>query len=121
MKQFILVTLLSFPLWMTNCHSDSEEAVHQASPIKVKVMQVRSVGNYQTQTYSGTVEESSETALSFSVAGTIQQLKVQTGAHIQAGQLMATVNPATYQSSYKTSKSNPYHAERAYLIMKQRC
>lgn len=55
MKQFILVTLLSFPLWMTNCHSDSEEAVHQASPIKVKVMQVRSVGNYQTQTYSGTV------------------------------------------------------------------
>lgn len=105
MKQFILVTLLSFPLWMTNCHSDSEEAVHQASPIKVKVMQVRSVGNYQTQTYSGTVEESSETALSFSVAGTIQQLKAQTGDHIQAGQLIATVNPATYKSSYKAAQA----------------
>lgn len=119
MKQFILVTLLSFPLWMTNCHSDSEEAVHQASPIKVKVMQVRSVGNYQTQTYSGTVEESSETALSFSVAGTIQQLKTQTGDHIQAGQLIATVNPATYKSSYKAAQAALEQAEDAYQRMKE--
>ena len=87
--------------------------------MKVKVMQVRSVGNYQTQTYSGTVEESSETALSFSVAGTIQQLKAQTGDHIQAGQLIATVNPATYKSSYKAAQATLEQAEDAYQRMKE--
>lgn len=119
MKQFILVTLLSFPLWMTNCQSNSEENVHQTSPVKVKIMQVHSTGNYHTQTYSGTVEESSETALSFAVAGTIQQINVNTGNQVRAGQLIATINSSSYKSSYKAAQASLEQAEDAYQRMKE--
>lgn len=119
MKQLILVTLLSFPLWMTNCQSDSQETVHQASPVKVKVMQIRSAGNSHAQTYSGTVEESNEMSLSFAVAGTIQQINVQTGDHVRAGQLIATIHAASYNSSYKAAQASLEQAQDAYKRMKE--
>lgn len=71
------------------------------------------------QEYSGTIEESSGSTLSFPVAGTVQQIQVEAGQRVTKGELIAVLDEATLRNAYEASFALLTQAEDAYQRMKQ--
>ena len=69
--------------------------------------------------YSGTVEEENGVALSFSMGGTIKQLRVKVGDHVRRGQLIASVDPTSIKNSFDVAHATRLQAEDAFKRMKQ--
>ncbi len=114
---YITVSLLLFTL--LSCQDNNNKQNFSADPVKVKVMQVSSGTTNESRYYSGTVEESNATALSFSVMGTIKKIYVDLGKPVTKGQLIAEIDPTSIQSSYAAAQSTLKQAEDAYQRMKQ--
>ncbi len=119
MKTRILTTALFSAIIMTGCQSKENQNITTAQPIKVNTMTVNAGTSTNTGRYSGTVEEENGTLLSFSIAGTIQTLNIRLGQHVQAGQLLATLEETSMQSSYNAAKATLEQAEDAYRRMKE--
>ena len=68
--------------------------------------------------YSGTVEEENGVALSFSMGGTIKQLRVKVGDHVRRGQLIASVDPTSIKNSFDVAHATRLQAEDAFKRMK---
>ena len=66
---------------------------------------------------SGTAEEENGTALSFPVSGTVRTLKVHLGQRVVFGQLIATLDPTSMQSSYNAAKAAFKRTEDTYNRM----
>lgn len=96
-----------------------EKAQEQVSAIKVKELVVGNCIAQGEYNYSGTVEEENGTSLSFSMGGTIVQLKVKVGERVHRGQLIATVDPSTVRNSYDMALATRKQVEDAYQRMKQ--
>ncbi len=120
-KAYYLTTaMLSALVLLTGCQSGESQADEsQKTKLKVKVMQVTAEEQAGSNHYSGTVEEENGTALSFAVPGTIKTLHVKLGQHVAAGQLIATLDPSSMQSSYDAAKAAREQAEDAHRRMKQ--
>lgn len=71
------------------------------------------------RSYSGTVEESSGTVLSFSTAGTIRQMHVSVGDHVAKGQLIASLDPSNLRHAYEIAVATLNQTQDAYNRMKQ--
>ena len=119
MKKIALVTLVSLPILMTNCQVKETASDNQEVSVKVKTMRVDSSEDQRVNKYSGTVEEASETALSFPVAGTIQEMRVRLGDRVTKGQLIATIDPSTMRNSHAVAKAALEQAEDAFRRMKE--
>ncbi len=114
----LTVALLSVTMLLTGCQSKEDQG-NKGQGVKVKVVQVGSEKHSATSRYSGTVEEENGTALSFAVPGTIKSLHVSMGQRVAAGQLIATLDPTSMQSSYDAARATLEQAEDAYRRMKQ--
>lgn len=88
-------------------------------PVKVKTVTVSDDAYVNTTRYSGTVEEESGTSLSFAVAGTIKTINVRLGQHVNAGQLIATLDPTSMQNSHQAAHAALGQAEDAFRRMKE--
>lgn len=77
----------------------------------VRYQQVFKSGGKHTRTFSGVARASSETMLSFKVAGTIQVLNVKVGQKIKAGQLIASVEASDYVLQYEDAKASLRNVE----------
>lgn len=108
--------LCCLALMMTGC---KQQEVRELHPVKVKVMNVTPATFKGEQEFSGTVEESSGSTLSFPVAGTIQQIKVEAGQRVAKGELIAVLDEATLHNAYEAASAMLTQAEDAYLRMKQ--
>ena len=71
------------------CGCGEKKETKSVQPVKVRVEQVRMTDVNGEQGYSGTVEEVSGAALSFSGSGTIKRIKKQRLAYEQAREQMA--------------------------------
>ena len=69
--------------------------------------------------YVGVVEENKSAALSFATAGTIRQIMVDEGQRVAQGQLLATLDRSSAQSTFDASAASLHQAEDAYTRMKQ--
>jgi multidrug efflux pump subunit AcrA (membrane-fusion protein) len=76
MKKCHYLTTLALLLALLSCQNESNKPVSSASPVKVKVMQASSSATSESRHFSGTVEESSTTSLSFPVMGTVKKIYV---------------------------------------------
>lgn len=103
-------------LIVTGCGKQQEV---QQQPMKVKVMKVHPVSVANAQEYSGTIEESSGSTLSFPVAGTVRQIKVEAGQRVSKGELIAALDEATLQSSNDAAVATLEQTEDAWRRMKQ--
>lgn len=100
---------------MTACKEEKKE---ERTPVRVKVTGIsNNIGS--SDTYSGTVEEEAGAMISFQVPGIIEQLPVNVGQHVKAGQLIASVNPTTMQNTYNAAAATLAQARDAYERMKQ--
>ena len=96
-------------LVVTGCSSRKEDK--QRPPINVKTITASIIPTGSGQSYSGTVEAQVETALSFSVAGTIKTLNFHQGQLISSGQILGTVDASTKTSTLNASKAGIQNAQ----------
>ena len=89
----------------------------------VKTDTVISAGGQTSLQYPGKVKAAQDISLAFRVSGTIQKIYVKDGARVQAGQLLAELDPADYQiqldaaeAEYQSVKAE---AERVMALYKE--
>lgn len=115
-KHFI-ATLVA-PFILTGCQNDIEKDLIDSKVTKVEVMRVSSTNLHVSKRYSGTVEESSGTSLSFSVPGTINHIYVKPGDSVAEGQIIASIDTTSIKNSYNVAKSTLDQAQDAYNRLK---
>ncbi len=114
MKVISKIITLALLLSMTGCKEEKKE---ERTPAKVRVTSVSNNIGYH-YFYSGTVEEETGAAISFQVPGTIEQLPVHVGQYVKTGQLIASINPTTFQNTYNVAVATLTQARDAYERMK---
>lgn len=112
----IFGVLLSVSLVVSGCGQREKTVV---SPVSVKTVRVVPERIGGGQTFSGTVEEASGTTLSFPVAGTVRQIRVEAGGRVAKGELIASLDEASLQSAYDAAAAMLEQAEDACRRMKQ--
>ena len=116
-KRIVTAALWLIP-FLTGCQGNEKKLkVHE--PVKVKAVSIQNNTYVNPKQYSGTVEEENGTSLSFATAGTIQTMHVCLGQQVNAGQLIATLDPTPMQNSYQAAKAVLEQAEDAYRRMKE--
>jgi RND family efflux transporter MFP subunit len=76
----------------------AEEAPPPETPLRpVRWIAASLVDGTRLRSFSGSAKASTESTLSFKVAGTVQSLPVQVGDRVTAGQLIAEIDPRDYE------------------------
>lgn len=96
----------------TSCNKT--EQAEEKSAVEVKVMSVQKSELHSGQSFSGTVEESSSSTLSFSIGGTVKTMAVSAGQHVSKGQLIATLDASSVQSALEVAAATLEQAQDAY-------
>jgi RND family efflux transporter MFP subunit len=102
---------------LCGCGEKKKTAAEQT--VRVKVQQIQAEVVNGEQGFSGTIEESSGTSLSFAVTGTIKKIYVSAGQMVAAGQLIAELDPTTLQNAYTIAKTSLEQAQDTYNRMKE--
>ena len=92
-----------------NGDDDSSEKI-----INVIAKQARKFTGNEAIAYSGTIEESEVTPLSFNLVGSVSRVLVSEGDYVKQGQLLAVLNDETYKNSYEMALASQKQAEDAY-------
>lgn len=84
------------------CSACSEKkGVREARSVKVKTLTVAAQLLQGGQNYSGTIEETSGTSLSFAGIGTVKSIHVSEGQFVSKGQLIGVLDATSAQSAYE--------------------
>ncbi len=107
---------------LASCGNKGES---ERKPVSVRTTVVKPGVASGTQYYSGTIEETTGTSLSFSGMGTLQSLSVEEGQMVQKGQLIGVIDATTSdnalisaQSATKVAEQSLAQAQDAYNRMK---
>lgn len=119
-QKILLITSvisLSASIMMCGCTEKVSQA-NEREAIAVKTIEVGPASATGGRTYSGTIEEFSGTDLSFSVNGTLQNLRVGVGSPVHKGQLIATIDDATLKHTFDIDKASLRQAQDSYDRLK---
>ncbi|MFH0736869.1 MAG: efflux RND transporter periplasmic adaptor subunit [bacterium] len=111
-KYLYIFAVLMLSTVFTACSSNSEEK--EDNKIGVIIQEVKENTDEEQISFSGTIEASKTTSLSFSVIGTVVQTYFEEGTMVQKGSLLAKINSETYSSAYDIALSSLKQAEDAY-------
>jgi membrane fusion protein, multidrug efflux system len=111
LKQQKTILLIGSFAILLGCQSTEH---HQAEPSKVEVQQVKKIESNETFAYSGTIEESETIPLCFPVVGIVSRVYVSEGDAVKRGNLLASLNNATYKDLYEMALASKRQAEDAY-------
>ncbi len=114
---FIISAMTAMAVAITGCHRDTTEAT-VADDVRVETTTVSSTSLAGSRVFSGTLQESGSTSVSFPVAGTIQSLNVGEGDRVSKGQLIGTLDAATIANTYEIAKATLEQAQDAYNRLK---
>jgi RND family efflux transporter MFP subunit len=112
-------TILTTMVLVALCSCGEKQQAAQEQTVRVKVQQIQTEAVNGEQGFSGTIEESSGTSLSFAVSGTIKKIYVSAGQTVGAGQLIAELDPITMQNAYNIAKTGLEQAQDTYNRMKE--
>lgn len=90
----------------------------EVSPVAVKVETICESSINGSQKYSGTIEEISGTALSFSSGGTIKTIYVDEGQMVTKGQMVAVIDETSLRNALEVAAAARSQAEDSYKRMK---
>lgn len=113
----LLFLLVSLPI-LAGCNN-SGKVEKESAPVIVKVEKITPSSYNISSSYSGTVEGENISSLSFSVMGTVKSVNVNVGTTVKKGQLLASIDDTSIQSSYNAAKASLDQAEDAYNRMKE--
>lgn len=112
-------TILTTMVLVALCSCSEKQQTVQEQTVRVKVKEIQAEAVNGEQGFSGTIEESSGTSLSFAVSGTIKKIYVSAGQTVGAGQLIAELDPITMQNAYNIAKTALEQAQDTYNRMKE--
>ncbi len=116
LNQQCIMLMLAIGILSTGCSKQS--TLVDKAPIEVKVTTIVKSDFNSRQSFSGTIEEESGSALSFPIAGTIKTVCVAQGQKVHKGQLIAILDDASFLSTYDMAKALLDQAYDAYNRMK---
>ena len=95
-----------------------EKAASVAEVIRpVKVVEIGEAQTTRQLDYSGSVRARVEMNLGFRVAGKVTERLVDIGQHVNAGDVLARIDPSDYELSVKSAQANLDAAERQVEIV----
>ena len=103
-------------LFTVSCKKKEKEKTREELRVETAVASKSAVNTGRS--YSGVIEESSGTVLSFKVPGTISNLYVDAGSRVAKGQLIARLDDSSLQNSYEMAKATLATAQDTYNRMK---
>jgi RND family efflux transporter MFP subunit len=108
----LIKTLLLGVIIVLSSASCSEEE-HEGGPVirPVRYQQVFATGGNRIRTFSGIARAGVESDLSFKVEGTIRNIAVKVGDHVEAGQLIARLDPRDYELQVEEARASLTQAE----------
>jgi RND family efflux transporter MFP subunit len=109
--RLILATLAATPLAACNPPS-----VSQRPPLPVQVMTARVTDYAPTLSLTGEIAARVSSDLSFRVSGRVVERKVDVGAHVEAGETLARLDPASAQADLDAANAAVVSAE---AVLKQ--
>ncbi|MDR1847233.1 MAG: efflux RND transporter periplasmic adaptor subunit [Bacteroidales bacterium] len=110
----ILIIVATVNMYFMVACSNKKEEKQAEKTIPVKTMTVELSNTSSEKNYVGTVEESVAVSLSFSGMETVEQVLVSEGQRVHKGQLLAVLNTATAENSYKMMLAKQQQAQDAY-------
>ncbi|MDD4917597.1 MAG: efflux RND transporter periplasmic adaptor subunit [candidate division Zixibacteria bacterium] len=87
-------------------------------PVRVYVETAKRTIDEASFKYSGTIEASETTPLSFPVTGTVARVLVSEGDLVKKGQLLVELNDATLRSAFDMAQASLQRAQDAYQRLK---
>lgn len=94
-RKWILGVAVTASVALAGCGG---EQVAPEPPLRpVRTIEVRSAGMTRSRTFAGVAQADVEARLSFRVAGLVRRLLVQSGDRVEAGQLIAELDPTDYE------------------------
>lgn len=89
----LAVAALAFTL-VSGCASEAPDVAPLIRPVRTMI--VFADGTERTRTFSGTAQAGIESRLSFKVAGTVTDVRVQVGDRVDAGDVIARLDPTDF-------------------------
>lgn len=111
-------TLMLLMALTTASSCQKEKTQQKPASIKVQTTKVGKTAVADGKTFSATIEESKATSLSFAIAGTVNQVFISDGQHINKGDLIATIDDTAIRNSYDMASTTLLQATDAYNRMK---
>lgn len=112
----ILALAFSAAVFTGGCGNNAPETPR--APVTVRVDTIRAENTQTGYNYTGVIEENYASSLSFSVAGTLEQVSAVPGQEVRRGQALARLNDASLQDAYRAAKATLDKAEDAHRRMK---
>ena len=94
--------------------SQKEEAAKIEVIRPVKTVMINSSSNGGIWRYYGTLQGGRRVDLSFRVSGPLRTIRVDKGASVRKGELLATLDPRDYQTKLRQSRSSQAQAKAQY-------
>ena len=106
-----VVLALSFITLASGCADEQEEVKLEAPLRQVRSIEISAAAEDYTRSFSGTLHASQETSLSFKVSGTINDIAVKVGDRVKKGDVIARLDPSTYELQAQRSSALLTEAE----------
>lgn len=113
-SSYILIAIILL-ITFSSCENKNSET---NGGIIVEVATITPTTNSSTRHYTGIIEESYSSLISFQVGGNIQKIYCDESQYVEKGQLLATLDKIVYQNNYDAAYSSFKQAEDVYNRMK---
>ena len=117
--------LLALLISIAGCENETQEAPERLRPVKSIVVHA-GTNALRDRMFTGTAKAAQASRISFNVSGTVKQLPVSIGDTLAAGQLIAALDPATYdvevqraQASLAQANAEGRNVEAEYQRVRQ--
>ena len=105
MKKTILATALISSLFLAGCGESSQGQPQSKAPLVV-AEPVMATSHQQSKSYIGRVEAVEDTNLTAQVSGYLKQRHFEEGQMVEAGQLLYTIEPSSFEAQLAASKAS---------------
>lgn len=105
----IALALLGGVLWVIGCSSEKPAPEPVIRPVRYQ--QVFASGGARTRSFSGVSRAGQESRLSFKVSGTIQRIAVVVGDRVEAGDLLAQIDPKDLRLQEEEAEASLHRQE----------
>lgn len=99
-----LVLALATLTLLASCGGDEESVAEPIRPVRVVTVEKREAG--ETVTLTGQVQAQEEVSLSFRVSGRMIERPVNVGDRVEAGQIIARLDPEPARNALQTARAN---------------
>jgi len=112
MKHLITASVLI--LFLGSCSSKKKETKTNEQIQKATVLEIKTTSENEILNYSGTIEADNIVSIGFAVSGRVSHVAVEEGQRVTKGQLLASIDAATYQNAFYIAEASLEQANDNY-------